>query len=678
MAMEMSQKKDIKKKMMAATSMLLVACIMLISASYAWFTLSTAPEITGITTTVGANGNLEIALADLSTWADPDGTVQSGVGTSSAKVDETVSNLTWGNLVDLSDSTFYGLSQMALMPARLNITGSNGLFTVSSTAPLMTPVYGADGRVSDLATNTMSSIFDKDSGKFPYVEGARGVRAIGSASAMSDRQNAYRNATTTLGSEMAAAKAEARNTIYNYGNELAELIIKKVVDDAATYSKEELAFLDQMIAGLRKAQTEIYQALEGAIIGMAASNTSAAIDTEVTALVTLFNGSDYTADGSTGYTVTTGGAIVVSNNTVATLPAGYADYYTELAAITTKLDAAVTAKDNLSESENAWSAVSGVLTNIVNPDKVKINGSTADELKADMGKLLTAVQAGLEIQMPDDSGVYSDIAKYTGNYSAGIVMEDIQVEEMGIVNKLEANMTTTVSGTSVLDQATAAIATAGYPENNNAADADTVLTDKFGYALDFYLRTNAANSNLLLQIDEAQRVYSDSKVEQTQGGGSNMTFTTADVGTFSVNTMKKLMGAIRVVFLDGEGEVLKFAKLDMTEANLETTNTSVTADLKLVESFAVENGKVTLGNLIENTTNADGTVTNKQIITALPQNEALKLTAMVYLDGDAVTNAMVANALTSMTGSMNLQFASSATLVPMSDTAYEQGTNFQN
>ena len=54
---------NIKNKLIAAIAMLLVSSIMMVSSTYAWFTLSTAPEVQGITTTVGANGNLEIALA---------------------------------------------------------------------------------------------------------------------------------------------------------------------------------------------------------------------------------------------------------------------------------------------------------------------------------------------------------------------------------------------------------------------------------------------------------------------------------------------------------------------------------------------------------------------------------------------------------------------------------------
>ena len=55
---------SIKSKLMAAVAMLLVASFMVVSSTYAWFTLSTAPEITGVKTSVGANGNLEIALLD--------------------------------------------------------------------------------------------------------------------------------------------------------------------------------------------------------------------------------------------------------------------------------------------------------------------------------------------------------------------------------------------------------------------------------------------------------------------------------------------------------------------------------------------------------------------------------------------------------------------------------------
>ena len=57
-------------------------------------------------------------------------------------------------------------------------------------------------------------------------------------------------------------------------------------------------------------------------------------------------------------------------------------------------------------------------------------------------------------------------------------------------------------------------------------------------------------------------------------------------------------------------------------------------------------------------------------IMALNQNQATKLSVLVYLDGNVVDNGDVAaTGSTTMTGKMNLQFASSATLVPMEDSS---------
>ena len=121
----------IRNKMMAAVSMLMVSSIMLVSSTYAWFTLSTAPEVTGITTNVGANGNLEMMLLtgydeDLnpgSYYSEADDLgVASKVGDSIAATgDVATSNVTWGNLVDLNSSE-YGLDNVVLAPARLNVT----------------------------------------------------------------------------------------------------------------------------------------------------------------------------------------------------------------------------------------------------------------------------------------------------------------------------------------------------------------------------------------------------------------------------------------------------------------------------------------------------------------------------------------------------------------------------
>ena len=54
-----NEMQSIRKKLLAAIAMLLIACIMTVSSTYAWFTLSTAPEVKGITTLTRALRNFK-------------------------------------------------------------------------------------------------------------------------------------------------------------------------------------------------------------------------------------------------------------------------------------------------------------------------------------------------------------------------------------------------------------------------------------------------------------------------------------------------------------------------------------------------------------------------------------------------------------------------------------------
>ena len=104
------QKKSVVKKLYAAVCMVLVAALLVSATSYAWLVLSQAPEVTGVSTTLGANGNLEIALNtnSLDTYiftANEDTSI--GIESVFDK------NSYWGNVVDLSDER-YGLQNIQL------------------------------------------------------------------------------------------------------------------------------------------------------------------------------------------------------------------------------------------------------------------------------------------------------------------------------------------------------------------------------------------------------------------------------------------------------------------------------------------------------------------------------------------------------------------------------------
>ena len=143
---------SIRAKLISAVAMLLVAVIMVVSSAYAWFTLSTAPEVTGITTQIGANGALEMALLPLNgvyTGNSIKSTVSDGNLNTMAK------NLTWGNLVDLANEG-YGMDKIVLYPSKLNLDGNT-----FKGAPVQIPLYGPDGRITALdGTKTMTSVYD--------------------------------------------------------------------------------------------------------------------------------------------------------------------------------------------------------------------------------------------------------------------------------------------------------------------------------------------------------------------------------------------------------------------------------------------------------------------------------------------------------------------------------------
>ena len=58
---------QIRKTVYIAAVLLVLCLILLVSASYAWFSMSRAPEVNGIDTNIASNGSLEIAFAEKNT-----------------------------------------------------------------------------------------------------------------------------------------------------------------------------------------------------------------------------------------------------------------------------------------------------------------------------------------------------------------------------------------------------------------------------------------------------------------------------------------------------------------------------------------------------------------------------------------------------------------------------------
>ena len=163
----------IKERLAAVALLLVISLAMVTSATFAWLTISKSPALTGVNMSVAANGNLEVALVA------PDGSQPgvSKVGDSSAAEGQTISsaNITWGNLVNLSDPA-YGLENLVLRPAQLNTAAL-------LTSPLYGAMYNEDGRITQLNSNFAYTTWIPSDGEKPGYFGVSddlGVRAISS------------------------------------------------------------------------------------------------------------------------------------------------------------------------------------------------------------------------------------------------------------------------------------------------------------------------------------------------------------------------------------------------------------------------------------------------------------------------------------------------------------------
>lgn len=167
------REKIMTKKLYAAICLLLVATLFISSASYAWFALSTAPEATGINTTLGSNGNLEIALNtnDLSaTELNGGENIPAGLETFYEK------NPYWGNLIDLSDEK-YGLQEIELKPSILNFA-DDAQQILDRESPIRFARYDADGRVVSVNASSAVATYNGETGDFTG-NANYGVRAAG-------------------------------------------------------------------------------------------------------------------------------------------------------------------------------------------------------------------------------------------------------------------------------------------------------------------------------------------------------------------------------------------------------------------------------------------------------------------------------------------------------------------
>ena len=675
---------SIRSKLIAAVAMLLVASFMVVSSTYAWFTLSTAPEVTGITTQIGANGNLEIAL----------NTTNKLPGTSMGLANAKDKNATWGNIIDLgildvSGNSAYGLDQIVLKPSVLAVTTGS---KVDPEAALWTPVYGSDGRVEKVDKNGFYGTWNGTGFNLQgsNAEEGYGVRALGTVSSMTAQQLAFKNAASTVKTSLENFNNTANLSLIENGGALVTLILAGVTTENPAFTLDQLAPVDALISKLESSLPDLEKAIKNFMLLVVANTQSQKSDAEFELIVDAFNANwsnifaQLKNDAfKTNYSITIPafGEQGEVTFTVPTEQQAYAAKFADVAktydTIATQIAAARDAYEEAGE-EVDWAGFQSLLTPLMKVEALSINGKTYTELKTmkDEQKMddlvnwgLDVLGVGVQVLMGEGSGVYEDIASVSKDINANFRTK-VQVSFNGTnVNRdnVSVRMYTKVDGIVALDPTAVPS-----PAARTGADADAVITDTYGYVLDFVFRTNAEGSNLLLQQAATDRIYSDNtEASDTMGGGSYMEFTTQT--GFGVDQVKDLMDNVRLVFVNTKtGELLVGGYLDTATA---VTGTTVKASVKLQAISVTDQlitGKNEDGSDIVETVNPyivwgeKLEAGKKQIITALGQNEAEYISVYVYLDGTTVENADVAaTSALSTSGKLNLQFASDAELKPM-------------
>lgn len=741
------RKSFLRQKLMSATALLLVASIMMVSSSYAWFVMSTAPEVSNIQTQVGSNGALEVALLDTVTWDDLDLLDLGDFDESVEAADMLDNNLTWGNIVNLS-STAYGLNQIVLNPARLNIMKSgedeSDEYQIGSVL-LKTPIYGEDGRIKGL-DNSAAVAYVYNGGTFS-TEG-RGVRAIGTASGMSVMQLGFNSARNQITTYMAAARREASNALNSSGNTLAGVVIKYGVSNQTTdYTLSDVRAARDLAAGMQGALTQLetavryaftgYLATEDAVSDWSGYQESLSQEENYQAAVEAVLNGDKTLS-----------QLMTEFSGIAQLIPNIGAYVNLLVSDQTKVDNAIASCDSMIAQNRTytWDEISGVVYPLMDTDRMRVAGMTMAELKTkEQSELIQLVlnnnnsnsnSGGITVEVSTGSGLLSDIADFAGNYSAAVTVEGFTYGGYGPINVGATMKTATTVNPVYLSECSSGLHGAALADSSGSSQ----ITDFYGYAIDLAFRTNAEVSDLLLQTEGVQRIYDDSTNAATQGGGSYMTFSTNS--GLSVTKMIKMMQGIRVVFMDETQKVLAIAKLDCTlgkDAYQELTKdekketgkyaylnayrsvgddeddgasaryqlsdlidyddysrlpdessldidvgdtTYITARLytRYYSMTVSDATHLTAEGEVDTETKYTGGLTvgnpDEQIITSLRQDVVKRITALVYLDGSFVTNAMVAaDSTTSMTGVLNLQFSSSATLIPAENAALRSGSS---
>lgn len=599
-------KAGLKSKLMGAVAMLLVSAIMVSSATYAWFVLSTHPEVKGMSTTVGSNGALEIALLNNET-GKVGGLANITANVGDSKEAMTKSNETWGNIVDLSDAS-YGLEKITLYPAALNATGTTDAVTFASHSALLKYAkYGTDGRITELAADTAAGKSNTGNTGF-FAESTEnpdyGVRAIGTTTAASAEALALKTAKSNYSAAVAAAGNSVKTALGTYQATLSAIATTHANETKAapaTYTANDVAAINASLDAVKNAAEKLQEALKWA---------------------------------SAARELSTNGGVTVPSLESITLNTEYQTMFDELGGIAT---AAPTNKITTAKDSYEWDEIQKAYQHLMNTNSMifQPNGysstytlETLKDITIEEGASM--ISAGAKITLK--AGAFVSITNYVGSFETGKFDlqftyngQPVKAKNSNYVVEASEDPVKMAAITTVVDQLRA----------KDGGSAQAAINNVYGYIVDLAFQTNIAG-DLQLQSAGVNRVSSDTSTA-TQGGGTLFTVE-GDVDAAA-------LAAMRVVFISSDSKILAVGKFDATP----TAEGGKAYALHLY-NYTFENGALKVD------TNKKDTDT----VTKLEANTPVAVSALVYLDGDSTSYAQGG-----IKGTLNLQFKHSADLTPM-------------
>lgn len=713
-----------KERVMAVAMMLIISVTMIISASFAWVTLSSNPEVSGLATTITANGNLEIALSDKDGLA-PD---ETAVGDGNGNI--TLTNLKWGNLVNLSHES-YGLEHLTLRPASLNTAAL-------SVSPMTAVEYAEDGRVKGYLTNFSFSNFNAGAGVFDVHEITQyGVRAISSVTYSNAHAQSFYSKQLE---KITASHADAQTLFSNvYGNKsymntvtaLVGIHVSASMGDEDISCLSYMTSLTKMLNALAKCSDAAGQAVVDTInlylyAELAANKNAGAYDSLAYEL------KDLKANNYDNELVTKYGGTVKGLTTYVTMAK--------------KIDSALKGIEEAQKNEDGdvlWKRdLQSVANYLCDMDKAKLNGYTAAQLSSSYStafKILMADETPMAVihegALKDMDQLLGEPKMYVENLTVTITLPSDFGYGMG-GRPISVTVNVTTGATEPYGLPTAYYDAYIFAEDATNEDRGTpVAADTYAMAVDFWVRTNEEKALLMLEGDIKYRVeytpitgvnangttvplytYKNADGEEisvykeitTVEGTETVTWYTADthtvvdVGTATPTAQQEekktpigYEGANRVweELDDPDGEYADFLQngTSTTQGSgscyifYPKTPEDEVQSKHLLQSMTVafvsEDGAL-LGQASMDTDNAiedagrvivplkmqrqtkpivvgkdanGDDITETAYITPLNQNEATRITAIIYLDGKTLTNSDVL-AASAINGQLNIQF----------------------